>query len=199
MSWIGRGGPPELAHYAPPERPIRKSTTFSPCLDQNRKHDRDWPSSCRRGQPTTRRRHAQPPPAAASCLHPPPRPASPLPPPLPASTCTFNLFPRLPRNLPHSAGAPVAALPPPQEPAAAPPPPRDLAAAPHPPRDPWWAAGSRPILSVEPCWRPSSSTGCRPPRASGSKPTWLSDAPVSNLRLPSSADVSWMWRSSMCS
>ncbi|XP_037430223.1 uncharacterized protein LOC119295890 [Triticum dicoccoides] len=84
--------------------------------------------------------------------------------------------------------------------------------------DPWWAAGSRPLLCVETCWRPSSSTGCRPPRASGSKPPWLSDAPVrysqlslllwaeheglmlrSNLRLPSSADVSWMWRSSMCS
>uniref|UniRef100_M8B0Q2 Uncharacterized protein n=1 Tax=Aegilops tauschii TaxID=37682 RepID=M8B0Q2_AEGTA len=43
--------------------------------------------------------------------------------------------------------------------------------------DPWWAAGSCPLLCVEPCWRPSSSTGCCPPRASGSKPPWLSDAP----------------------
>ncbi|XBI37471.1 hypothetical protein VPH35_122775 [Triticum aestivum] len=43
---------------------------------------------------------------------------------------------------------------------------------------PWWAAGCCPLLCVEPCWSPSSSTGCRPPRAKGSKPPSLSDAPV---------------------
>ncbi|XP_044417367.1 mucin-2 [Triticum aestivum] len=55
---------------------------------------------------------------------------------------------------------------------------RQLGAPSVPMVDPWWAAGSRPLLCVEPCWRPSSSTGCCPPRASGSKPPWLSDAPV---------------------
>ncbi|XP_037474182.1 uncharacterized protein LOC119350456 [Triticum dicoccoides] len=52
----------------PPERPITKSTTFSPCLDHNKKHAVTGLPPAAAGRPPTRRSHAQSPPAAAPCL-----------------------------------------------------------------------------------------------------------------------------------